>query len=333
MVRKRMPKAVIFALLTFLLLAACKGDAETAVSEPKQETVAEAPAVEPTAVSPTKIPAPTKTAVPPILEPPSPEPEPTAEPVLAPLAADPQPIEFEAEDGQALQGIYYPAAQNPAPLIVLMHWAPGDQTDWPEIAYWLQNRGQGGNTPNPENRPWLDSSWFPEMADGRSFAVFTFTFRGCEGGCSSFERDKWLLDAQAALETAVQLEGIDPTQIAAIGASIGSDGAPDGCHLFNAAHDDGSQCLGAFSLSPGSYLTLDYAEIAASLGMEDPPKPVWCLFADGDSSAANACNGASGAQYRSIGYAGSAHGMELVTPDMDPNVLGLMVEFLELVFP
>jgi hypothetical protein len=249
------------------------------------------------------------------------------------LPAVPQSIEFTATDGQVLSGTYYPAAQNPAPIIVLMHWAPGDQTHWTEVAYWLQNRGLSGSAPNPDDQPWLDASWFPEMPSDRSFAVFTFTFRGCEGGCSGFDREGWLLDAQAAMETAVQLEGVDPTQMAAIGASIGSDGAPDGCHLFNQAHDDGSQCLGAFSLSPGSYLTLDYAETVSALGMEDPPKPAWCLFADGDKSAANSCNAASGDHYRMVGYTGSQHGMELIAPGVEPNVLGLMLDFLEQIFP
>ena len=41
-----------------------------------------------------------------------------------------------------LKGYYYPSASDqPAPLVVLMHWVMGDMSDWYEIAPWLQNRG------------------------------------------------------------------------------------------------------------------------------------------------------------------------------------------------
>ena len=254
--------------------------------------------------------------------PPTATPEPA--PTLEPLPPEPQAIEFQAEDGQVLEGTYYPAGVNPAPLVVLMHWAPGDQKEWTEIAYWLQNRGLGGATPNPAAFPWLDPSWFPEMLDDQPLAVFTFTFRGCEDGCQSFEPEGWLLDAQAAMEVAKELDGVDPMQIVAIGASIGSDGAPDGCLYLS------EYCQGALSLSPGSYLTIDYADAVETLGAEQPPIPVWCFYAEGDSAAAAACESASGDHYQLYKYEGMAHGMQLVDPQYEPNVLQLMLDFIEL---
>jgi dienelactone hydrolase len=237
---------------------------------------------------------------------------------LPPLPPDPQRVEFQAEDGQELMGTYYPAATNPAPMVVLMHWAPGDQTEWPAIAAWLQNRGleigAGG-------APWLDSSWFPPMLEGQSFAVFAFTFRGCVGGCSSFQPEGWLLDAKAAMKTASELDGVDPTRMVAIGASIGSDGAADAC---------GGGCLGALSLSPGSYLGVGYDEAVAAI--DGAGNPAWCLAAEGDETSALACRSATGEQYRMEIYPGSEHGMELIDPDIDPSVLGLFLEFLELAF-
>jgi dienelactone hydrolase len=236
----------------------------------------------------------------------------------APLPPDPQRIEFQAKDGQALSGTYYPAAVNPAPTIVLMHWAPGDETAWVAIAAWLQNRGLAVE---PGDMPWLDPEWFPPMLEGRSFAIFTFTFRGCEGGCGSLDREGWLLDAQAAVQTAKALDGVDPEQIAIIGASIGADGAADTC---------GEGCLGALSFSPGSYLTIPYETAVAEV--DGAEKPAWCLAAEDDPGSAPACQAASGNHYRMEMYSGADHGMELIRPDTEPNTLELVLEFLQLVF-
>ena len=208
------------------------------------------PAESPTESPPTE-PAPTE--VPPTEVPPTDTPVPTSLPALP---AEPQRIEFEAADGQSLVGTYYPAEVNQADTVVLMHWAPGDQGEWVEIARWLQNRGQVGEG-GAAARAWLDSSWFPPLPAEQSFAVFSFTSRGCDGGCSSFQPEGWLLDAQAAMETAKGLPGVDPKRLVVIGASIGADGAADSC-------DDG--CLGALSLSPGSYLTVPYADAVDALG-------------------------------------------------------------------
>jgi len=243
------------------------------------------------------------------------------------VPAQAQEIEFQADDGQTLKGRYYPAAANPAPLVVLMHWAPGDQNEWNAIAPWLQNRGQAATS---RGNPWLDASWFPPMLEGQSFAVFTFTFRNCEGGCISFDRAHWLLDAQAAMRKAHELEGVDPKRIVAVGASIGSDGAADGCTWLNGQFPDA--CLGAFSLSPGDYLTVPYKDAVSALGAEQPPKPAWCLYSEGDSESVRACEAASGNNYRSIKYAGDNHGMYILQPDVKPSALQLMLDFLKLAF-
>ena len=192
------------------------------------------------------------------------------------------------------------------------------ETDWVVIAAWLQNRGL---EVEPGEEPWLDPSWFPPMLEGQSFAIFTFTFRGCEGGCGSRDFEGWLLDAKAAVQTAKELDGIDPEQIAIIGASIGADGAADTC-------EEG--CLGAFSFSPGSYLTVPYDEAVAAI--DGAGKPAWCLAAEEDIGSAPACQSASGDHYRMEMYPGSDHGMQLIKPDAEPNTLELVLEFLQLVF-
>ena len=208
-VKKYLKHTAIFLLISLLLATfsvACKR--ETAVTETEQVTATEAEATGEENAG---------------------EEASTAESGVSNLELlppEPQIIEFNSADGYPLTGRYFPAAVNPAPLVVLMHWALGDQEDWAEIAYWLQNRGLSGKS--PKDAPWLDPSWFPPLGINKTYAVFTFTFRNCEGGCKGFPRELWLQDATAAMRTAYGLEGIDKNLITAIGASIGADGAADG---------------------------------------------------------------------------------------------------------
>jgi hypothetical protein len=255
-------------------------------------------------------------------EEPAPTKEPTTEPTEEPpagLPPEPQEISFQAEDGQNLQGRYYPAAFEGAPMIVLMHWAGGDRNDWNEIAFWLQNRGLNGTSPNLGQELWLDPSWFPPITSGKSYAVFTFSFRGYEGGPVGAPPE-WLLDAQAGVQAARELPGIDPERIAAIGASIGADGAVDGCGADN--------CLGALSLSPGSYLTLPYAD--AVHPMLEAEQTVWCFFATGDLPSAVTCQDISEERYQTTEWAGDRHGMRLLEPEVDPSAMQLILDFLTL---
>ena len=87
----------------------------------------------------------------------------TSTPTITPIVIldpDPLPIDFTADDGQQLSGIYYPADQNPAPLIILMHWAKGNQEEWEDIAVWLQNRVEVDQTPD-YNYSWRSGNMFP----------------------------------------------------------------------------------------------------------------------------------------------------------------------------
>jgi len=263
------------------------------------------------------------------------------DPAAPPLAVLPMRIQFTAEDGQELVGYYFAAASNPAPTVILMHWYPGDQRDWLAIAPWLQNRqdelaeAEGwemaiGLDCRPQKEgPWLDPLWFPPMPEEISFNVFIFDFRGhCESQPAIGSDNDKTLDAKAAFAEVSLLNTTDPNRIVAIGASIGADGAPDGCLLHN---QDSDTCLGALSLSPGSYLGMEYAGVVKDLdGSEIPPAvPVWCFAADGDIPSQMACESASGDHYKSFLYAGTDHGMQLISPSYDPNPLVLIQDFLE----
>ncbi len=266
------------------------------------------------------------------------------EPAAPPLAAFPMRIQFTAEDGQELVGHYFAAASNPAPTVILMHWAGGDQRDWLAIGPWLQNRQEelaesegwemavGLDCAAQRTGPWLDPTWFPPMPDDVSFNVFFFDFRGfCESQPINGSTDDLVLDAKAAFAEVSLMDTTDPNRIVAIGASIGADGAPDGCLLHNQESDT---CLGAFSLSPGSYLDMPYTDVVRDLdGSGVPPAvPVWCLAAEGDVDSFGTCESVSGDLYQKFIYSNDDHGMMLIKPETDPNPLVLIQDFLEETF-
>jgi len=314
MIKKNMRVIVLFLIIAGLMfLAACGGAPPAETNEENQKSSEE------------KVPE---------IAPETDESNLPVEEAAAALSSEPQKMKFTTSDGIELDGVYYPAGSISAPLIILMHWAPGDQDDWVEIAYWLQNRGMGGNSKSTENTPWLDSSWFPDIDPEKSYNVFSFTFRNCENGCKSFERKKWYVDVQAAVEYAYELDGIDKDNIIMIGASIGSDGAADGCAYLNQVHVDA--CKGALSFSPGNYLTINFGEMVRELGAASNPVPVWCLYAESDTESAGVCGNITENNYTPYLYPSdvifsNGHGMNLITPNLDPDPLGLMLKFLALV--
>ena len=241
-----------------------------------------------------------------------------------PLPSDPIALTIQTSDGVDLPGFFFPAATIDAPLVVLYHWAPGDQKDYEAIAPWFQNRGYQVDIPVGA-APFLDSSWFPVLPEDVSFNVVTFTFRGCEGGCQQFNPEGWQLDAEAVMDHITTLDNVDLSQVVTIGASIGADGAAYGCHYYNEAVGG---CQGALSNSPGGYLNIPYPDEVTNLGQEDPPKPTWCVYSKGDGESANACENVSCVHYQSTAYEDAAHGMAMFEPSRDPNPMQIIVTFL-----
>jgi hypothetical protein len=311
-------------LLLVLFTAGCIPDTPAATETAPVEPPATEPPPEPTDTM-----APTDTVE---------EPEPTEPPATELVETEPPPteaveatdeilpangrrIEFQAEDGVALVGSYFPSAASLAPTVILMHQAGSDRSTWEEISMvaWLQNRGQGGGALFV---PALGASLWPEMPSGVSFAVFTFDFRehGESGGAAESGSD-FLVDAKAAFRQVQGLEGVDPERIVMIGASIGADAAVDACV---------SGCLGALSLSPGNYLDVSYAEVVTEMGLDG--KPAWCLASEEDAFSANTCKSASGDTYRSIVYQQGGHGESLLVSGLDPAIGQVIQDFLLLAF-
>ena len=264
----------------------------------------------------------------------SPEPSPTSTPTITPtptntppivFSPDPQEIAFTTIDGELLTGLYYPASENPAPLVILMHWARGDQEDWSKVAVWLQNRSEVDLTPD-YNRSWRSANWYPENNRENPIGVFTFNFRDCEGECQSYLPGDWLLDARSAMIAVSRLTGVDKDRILTVGASIGADGAIDGCAWFN--QKGIGTCLGSYVLSPGSFLTEPFEEAVEVLVNNVPPHPVYCLYGLRDDSAIESCSEAVGIKRFDHGYI-TNHGMELLQPFQNPDPLTLLLEFVD----
>ena len=275
-----------------------------------------------------------------------PEPE-DPDPEYQPLRLGPLAVEIGTEDGRLLEGYYYPAKTPDAPVIVLMHWAPGSMDDWEMIARWLQNRreeiGMLGTAPiilassrSSQAADWTDHTWFPAMPEEVSFAVLVFNFGGYANSQGS--RETWVIDAQSAITYAASLPEVNPHQIAALGASIGSDGVVDGCYLFNDLGEMGT-CVGAFSLSPGNYLTDDFTYGEAVTMLDKEGHPVWCLAAEDDGESPAICLSSAGENYRSFIFPSNFHGMQLIVqhlyplePSLELDVLQLVQEWLEEVY-
>ncbi|MFN2145451.1 MAG: hypothetical protein ACK2T7_08855 [Anaerolineales bacterium] len=258
---------------------------------------------------------------------------------FTPLPPERQPIEITSAGDRMLEGWYYPAKVDNAPVVVLMHWAIGTMEDWQVIALWLQNRLDEVSVPQPGPEAYYDISWFPPMPQDVSYAVVVFNFGNFGNSPFGGDRESWVWDAIAALKFASTIEGVDPNRISAMGASIGADGPVDGCYLFNDANDDAA-CIGTLSLSPGNYLTENFSYPEAVAQLDGRGYPAWCLASEGDYESPALCEVLAGDHTRSFIFSGADHGMDLITPDhfpMEPalpdiNTMMIIQEWLEVTY-
>jgi pimeloyl-ACP methyl ester carboxylesterase len=290
------------------------------------------PTAVPTATG-TPLPTATLTATPIPTETPLPSVTPTATETPPPTSTpepdlSPQRVTFYAEDGRPLVGYYYPAWKPGQPVVVLMHQFDGDQSMWQKspILDWLRNFPVPDPTSSPT--PSADGK-LPLMPAELSFAVFTFDFRGhgeslpadiIQDGYRAHAAE-FLLDAAAAYQIAGQFPGVDSGHVISIGASIGADAAVDTC---------GAGCSGAFAISPGSWLKVNYAQAVNQLLAAG--KQVRCVYAVNDGPAPATCwSVAPSDSYKIFAYPGSKHGMTFVMlprkmeASFGPNLLDFLL--------
>jgi hypothetical protein len=307
-------KSVVIGAACLLLMQACNGGLEL----PALATFTPLPS--PTFPRPSDTPpasqTPTATA--------SPIPSETPEPTPTPIALGEQ-ILFQAEDGHQLTGYFYASWKPSAPLVILMHEYRSEQRAWTEtgLIRWLGNWRAASGTPFP----YVGPKSLPEMPPDLSFAVFTFDFRG-HGQSAPVEdadnfpahRDEYLLDAKAAFATARTMPGVDPNRVILIGASIGADASVDVC---------GEGCVGAFSVSPGSWLGVDFGDTVRAL--LDRGVEVRCVLAELDDPSPETCRGVREQEgYKIHAYSGKKHGMSFFIPRKAvPRFGEYLLEFLQ----
>ena len=309
---KRVGRRLVF-FLVFTLLVSTGCLAANDIKETSQ-----------TAIPPSETNIPKATAQPTITPTPTITYTPSPTPIVI-LDQEPIYIEFTAIDGQELSGIYYPASENPAPLAILVHWAEGDQTEWKHIATWLQNRGLFIRETD-HNHSWLSSDWFPENPSPGPLGVFTFTLRECTDQCQAYLPTEWLLDVEAAMQTAAHLQGVDREQMITVGASIGADAGLYGCDWLNREGD--GVCRGTFSLSPASLLTLPFDQLVNDLIGNEPGVNIYCLYGLRDDASLETCGELPGITGIDYGYI-DKHGLELIQTGLQQDTLLHLLEFIQ----
>ncbi len=312
--------AIWIVLLSFL--AACRSDSQTTLP------LSPSTAAPPTA---TRAPRPTLTPIPPPTRRATITPEPGNTPISVTVTPNWNPagerITIQTEDGLELVGYYYIAPQPNSPVVILMHQFGSSQAQaWPisDLIPWLQNYPVKSENP-PE--PTLSAQGkLPLMPAEIHFNVLTFDFRGhgeSPGQVIPYITDDaqrgYLLDAKAAYARAASLPNADPTRIIGIGTSIGADAVVNACE---------QGCVGAFAISPGSHLGVDWT--ASAYRVSNAGKPVRCMYSFNDGNTAATCASLPvNTYYRIAGYEGKKHGQDFLVPrKMEADFGQILLEFL-----
>jgi len=210
-------------------------------------------------------------------------------------------VELTAGDGRILVGdLYIPAdiANDGTPAILLMHQNQSNRDMWQPILPTL-----------------LDNGWVVLTVDLRA--------HGETGG-----KVDWTLaqeDTQLWIAHLMTVEGVNPTKIALMGASIGSNLALVGCAV-------NPSCLTAVALSPGLNYFGVQPEIAVSEGLRT--RSALLIAAQNDRTSALAVRQMAGSSTGVLEmrvYRGGHHGKDLFKEELE-SVQSLIVSWFKDVF-
>jgi dienelactone hydrolase len=204
-------------------------------------------------------------------------------------------VDIKAPDGVSLKGTYFSAGR-PGPAMLLLHQCNMDRHAWDGLAADLAGNGFNVLT--------LDYRGFGESGGSKSTDPDT----------RAAERKKWPIDVDMAYDYLIKQKGVDPSRIAAGGASCGVTQASDLARW----HKE----IRALLLLSGmaSDAAKEYFESDASLA-------VFGAASEGDTGAAKGIQEAVAASKdpKSVVkiYAGTEHGVPMFAkhPDLEPMIV------------
>lgn len=205
-----------------------------------------------------------------------------------PALASGRPVTFSAADGTTLAGLYYEAANRPAPAVVLVHMLGRSKDEWSLIAERLQNAGI-------------------------SVVAMDLRGHGLSGGNGAM-LGPMVGDVRAAIDWVSTRPGIRPGALALVGASLGANLVA----LAAAGAAAGGVAVRAVGLISPS---LDYrgVRVDASVMNKLGNRPVWLAASTEDPYALRTVkelvSGSAARELRLSGVRG--HGTPLLNADQD----------------
>jgi pimeloyl-ACP methyl ester carboxylesterase len=193
-------------------------------------------------------------------------------------------MQFTAPDGLLIAGAYYPAAQRPAPAVILLHMYGSTKEAWMPIIPALQAAG---------------------------YNVITIDLRGhgATGGTADWVKAQQ--DVLSVYQQVSVLPNVIPTRISLIGGNVGANLAITACAALES-------CRSIVLISP----SLDYLGVTTTDAMTALTVPALLVASRADASSSEASarlNGLGSGERRLILNEGDAHGTNMLTSQPDLN--------------
>jgi len=228
-----------------------------------------------------------------------------------------QKVTFLTDDKVLIVGTYYsPSSSNKntsTDAIILLHMLGRDRNDWNPFASTLSNSSNGYAVLSIDLRGHGESV----NQNGKAISFQSFTPN---------DFSKMVLDAKAAKQFLVTQKGINPNNIAIVGASIGANVA-----LNYAASDPSIKAV--VLLSPG----VNYKGVTTSDSIRKYVNPIYMVTAGKDPIAGNdpqtLCNEINCGNKLNLYQDSSSHGTDMfLDKSLNPPLDNLIVLWLDATF-